>query len=485
MQKNRKNLILYLIITIAVLLFFSVRTSPIYSLKLGDYGNNDAATGMLIGKYWLEGVIPYKDLFALGGPLYFLIQAVGWGIAGRTGIFVCQIISYFIFLVFMRKALLHFCSGKAANIVGVLSVLVYIALCSGGDSTAEWCLSLTAVQFYLALRESEDEKKNRMNFVLSGVLCAGVFFIDPLSGGMIYGLTVFRAPDIFGRDRRKSRSGYVLSFILGAAIVCLPVLVYFAVYGCLNDMFRAMLLYPLKGMVMESERAVLIHKMAKCILVLPLLGAGVYCFLKSDRNIRKADGAAIWKKEKRSGTRIVLCAVFQILFLMLCRNDWYAYLITIPGIMIAVAVFISAEGKSRKVLLTAGTMLITAGICFSPLKNYGFYMTDGVPDVVEEFLADLESFQTENEECRMLFLDSDSTWYLLTNQKPDYRYFTDQTDLASWDVEIAGEKERYLSRKNDVIISTEHGWHGQDFDNYTLIQVYLKTRGNICIYVPY
>lgn len=509
MLKNRKYCILYLIITIAVLLLFSVRTSPVYSFQLGDYGNNAAATGMLIGKYWLQGVIPYKDLFALGGPLYFLVQAVGWGIAERTGILILQMLNYFIFLLFMRKILLHFCSEKAANILCFLSVFAYIALCCGGDSATEWCLSLTAALLFFASRERESVKENRIKFLTMGILCGGVFLLEPISGGVAYGLVIFVCLDVRrknsrmagetdkrsagGKSYKKNDIGYLLYFIVGAAILCIPFAAYFAAYGCLDDMFRAMLLYPLRGMILESDMVVVLHKIVKCILAVPLLGAGICSYITSKKNnrlllsngeCREACHVELRSQGLRQGVLMIICAVFQIIFLMLCRNDWYFYLINIPAFMSALAVFVSVNRKTIMLFLTAGTIVITAGICFNPLKNYCYYLMDGVPDVAEEFLTDLKAFQSENEQCTMLFLDTDSTWYLLTGQKPEYRYFTDQTNLASWDERIAVEKESYLFRKNDVIISTEHGWTGQDFEKYSLIQVYLKKRGNICIYIP-
>ncbi len=524
MQKSGKYWILYLVIAVAAMLLFSVRTSPVYSFLLGDYGGNEASTGMLIGKYWLQGTVPYKDLFAMGSPLYFLIQAVGWGISERTGIFVLQILNYFIFLIFMTKALRNFCSEKASNIFGLLSIVLYMALCCGGDSATEWCLSFTAVLLFLAFRKTGSVKKTNLKFLAMGILCSSVFMIEPISGGMVYGLSVFTLVAVCRKERRKNDrhsvgTGYVISFLVGFVILCIPFVTYFSVYGCLNDMFRAMLLYPIHEMVLESEMAVIIHKLVKCVLVVPLFAAGIvfcisvkrdhcgisvkrdhcgisvkrdhcgisvkrdYCGISVEEDQRAVD--VMFRKQRlSSGILMIVCAVCQGVFLLLCRNDWYFYLMNIPGIMIALAFFVSVNRKKVMVFLTAGTIVVTAGIGFSPLKNYCYYLADGVPEVAEEFLTDLQSFQTRNEQCRMLFLDTDSTWYLLIDQKSQYRYFSDQTNLASLNGEIAKEKERYLSLDNDVIISTEHGWTGQDFEKYSLTQVYLKKRGNICIYVP-
>lgn len=485
MLKSRKYLILYLAAAAVGMLLFSVRTSPIYPFELGDYGGNAAATGMLMGKYWLQGEIPYKDLVALGGPLYFLIQAAGWGMAERTGIFILQILNYFVFLLLMRKILLRFCRKKIADIFALLSVFPYIALCCGGDSTTEWGLALMAGLLFLALQETESERKNKKNLLAAGALCGSVFMLDPINGGAAYGTAAFLLLSLCGKCRGKKRVSYVAVFLLGAAIVCVPFLIYFVAHGCLNEMLRVIILYPLRGMVLESDLVVIVHKIVKCMLAFPLLAAGIQCCTEARKICREVglEGSGASDKQMQAGTVMVVCAVFQIISLMLCRNDWYYYLANIPGMIVAAAVFVSVNKGKMKKLLPVGTAVLTVGICLQPLKNYCNYLLDGVPEVLEEFRADLESFQEENEECKILFLNTDSTWYLIADLKPEYRYFTDQTDLSSWDSSVAAETESYLAGENDVIISTEKGWNGQNFENYSLIQVYLKKRGNLCIYV--
>ena len=62
----------------AALVLLSTRTSPLYPLLMGSYVGNDVSAIMLIAKYWIAGeIVPYRELFAMGGPLYFLIHAAG------------------------------------------------------------------------------------------------------------------------------------------------------------------------------------------------------------------------------------------------------------------------------------------------------------------------------------------------------------------------------------------------------------------------
>ncbi|MGN0332764.1 MAG: hypothetical protein ACI4D9_07055, partial [Lachnospiraceae bacterium] len=133
------------LLLVAVILIFASHTSPIYSLLLGDYGNNTASAAMLIGKGWAEGnALPYKDLFAMGGPLYFLIQTIGWLIAGRMGIFILEVISFAVFSCLMAQTIRRFASEKTVAVCLGLGTIVYAALCAAGNSTFEWCLPFIA-----------------------------------------------------------------------------------------------------------------------------------------------------------------------------------------------------------------------------------------------------------------------------------------------------------------------------------------------------
>ena len=88
MKKEIRAYLISLPAAIFIMMVFSCTTSPFFDLAYGDYYGNHSSTALLIGKEWLADAIPYKDLFVTGGPLYYLIQAAGWGIAGRTGVWL-------------------------------------------------------------------------------------------------------------------------------------------------------------------------------------------------------------------------------------------------------------------------------------------------------------------------------------------------------------------------------------------------------------
>ena len=90
MKKNLGIISILIIIATLFVTVFSHTTSPIYPCINPNY--TDSPAFQIIGKYWSEGVIPYKDLWDMKGPYIFLMNAIGYGLTGtRTGVYLLQI----------------------------------------------------------------------------------------------------------------------------------------------------------------------------------------------------------------------------------------------------------------------------------------------------------------------------------------------------------------------------------------------------------
>lgn len=113
------------------------------------------------------------------------------------------------------------------------------------------------------------------------------------------------------------------------------------------------------------------------------------------------------------------------------------------------------------------------------------FLRAGVPDVVNEFYEDAQSFEAENPGYRFIALDTDCAYFLLLDKLPEYRYFTDQTELSAYDPAVKEAVDGYLSGEPaDILFVTERGYIGRELDKYTLIQVYLEYGGSLFVYLP-
>lgn len=462
--------LILLLFSTLVLLISASHTSPVYDLLLGDYRNNTASAAMVIGKYWAEGMaIPYKDLFSMGGPLYFFFQALGWFIAGRMGIFILEVISFTVFLWLIMQATTHLVSKKAKALSIIVGVVVYTALCSAGNSTFEWCIPFISGGYYIAFREKR--MLDCKNMLLLGILCGCVLVIDFRAGGLLYGIVIWAigcSISIFNKDGWKR----IIFCIIGIITPILIAVYVFVSLDSLKGMLQGTFIYPIYALFSGFDSLlVIVHKGMKCLLLLPMLVAG----------------SILLHREKcfaSLGTGMLFSGVVCGMFLLCGDNQWYYYLSALPSVIVGIALLYPQNKEKKTCVIEIFSVLLVLGLAIVPLKNYFSFLKTGTLDVVNEFFEDAQDFEEENPDYRYFALDTDNSYFLLLDKMPDYRYFANQTELSSYDSAIGEEVEKYLNEgMADVVFITERGYIGRDLEKYNLTQVYLKYGGSLFIYI--
>ena len=78
---------LLLALAVAFVTFYSFSTSPLFN----NYEYVDSSVYKVIGRGWVDGLVPYVDLWDQKGPLIYFINAVGYWIAGSDiGVWLVQ-----------------------------------------------------------------------------------------------------------------------------------------------------------------------------------------------------------------------------------------------------------------------------------------------------------------------------------------------------------------------------------------------------------
>lgn len=467
-MKHKKLLegICFLGLATIVLLAFSTRTSPLYSLLYGDYTGNEVSHAMLIGKYWVQGKIPYKDLYLIGGPVYFAIQAAGWMIGGRIGILILQIINFTLYLFFTEKTVEFFATKKKAIIYVGFSVIPYIALCSGGNSSEEWSLSILAIILWLIFSECQSASLMNKKIALLGVLSGIVLFLQWQALGIaVVGYIYFTFLIVKKREWKK------LAILAGSIIF--PVVIifgYFYRFDCIREMIECALIYPVKIQIYEgfSDIEIIAHKMIKCFFYVPCLIGGVQIYRKG----RKEIGIIV--------SSLVLSSVGVLMF---NDNNWVHYLTVIPIIPLTFAIFEKTNNKSNVVNLIFACSYIV--LCCIPLKNYGSYILEGVQGGAAEFYVAFTTYLEEYPDNQWLMVDTDSSYLIMADETPNVKFYAMQSKLAEYDKDVENALKKYVddSSETDVLISSEQRWGKWESEEYNLTQVYIKYRGNISIYV--
>ncbi len=225
-------------------LLFSMSTSPLYTDSIGT----DSGIFMTIGKYWTTGVVPYVGLWDQKGPCIFAINALGWRLTGNWyGLFAIQVLCLFLTLLAVYRTFRASFSGKRSLLLTLLCVgilrLVYV-----GNSTEEYllpllCLSFERILLYVRRYRPESPEHRPADAFLYGVTFSFCLLTRLTNALGLCGAVLAVAIALAVNRRWINLLENMAAFLLGAAALCLPFVVYFRQKDALSDLLYGTLLY--------------------------------------------------------------------------------------------------------------------------------------------------------------------------------------------------------------------------------------------------
>ena len=330
------------------LYLFSYSTSPRYE-SFGD----DSAIFQAVGKCWADGLLPYVGAFENKGALLFAIDALGYLIYPRDGIFLLQVPFMYFSMLFTWRAVELFCSRRTTFALWLFMILWRAAIFYEGNRTEEYSMPFLLAGTYLFLRWLRDGK----NFC-------------PPSIGFVYGLgfgacVLLRTTNclpiccyvllttfaLIRAGAFKNIRQNFLSFWAGFATIVLPFVIYFAAHGALYDMiYGTILINVLHATSFNPDHADFIDLMVpyglfRLNLLLWFIAASLVAIVLDRKNFLAWSG---------------LVTGAAMLFMLMKGRPFYGYPELIAGILpLMFAVFVELRTK----LLTSKNFFRRAIYC--------------------------------------------------------------------------------------------------------------------------
>lgn len=229
---------------------FSYTTSPLYSA----WGNTpDSPIFQIIGKYWAEGAVPYKDLWDMKGPFVFIVNAMGYAlIDNKVGVYLIQCVSLFLTIRVIYNSFALYFSRKRSFLLTLLSLAGLAYIYEGGNLTEEYILFPLSLSFYYILKwidayESNHIIKHPPKYAAIYGMVLGLCLMSRLTNalGLCAAVGVIALALLWHREYRNLMSNIVV-FFLGFGIATIPFFVYFYHHAALEDMWKAIFLFPLR-----------------------------------------------------------------------------------------------------------------------------------------------------------------------------------------------------------------------------------------------
>ena len=421
--------LLFLMSALAGVALFTESTSPLFS----GWGY-DSAMFQTMGKYWAEGYLPYVDLYDHKGPMIFFINALGYALDGRTGVYIIQVLSIAASeSIAYRLVADRLGRGKALTLA-LLLPLILAANWQEGNTTEEYILPLLLGSYYWmarwcgGLEEGRFAHKAGAAFVYG--LCFGFALMTRVTNALGVCLGVaFITVLLAVKGEWKNLLANAGTFLLGAAVPVLPFCVYFAAHGALYDMWYGTLLYNLDYLSSSGfpRPEGLVQLLVLVRLYLPgwcLMAAALWQLLSRERERETAE-AWLW----------LLVAAGNTLFLYTLNSYAHYGIVLLPFFYLAIRE-LAADSKPGLRKLSAGLALcMTAAVLLSSglrvYKNYTVRLPDSAYEEIVDYgdgYEELVALIPREGRDSFVAFNCPRRLYLEQELRPAFRFFT----LQQW-----------------------------------------------------
>jgi len=455
MKENLKKLFICFLVAFICITICS-KNSFLYAFN--DWVDGNAFFTM--GKGWMNGLIPYKDLFEQKGPILYLLYGLGTLISNSSfiGIYFLEIISFSFFLYYAWK-LSSFYLKKEENCFLILllgSIVASSISFVQGGSAEEFCLPFLSFSCYEFFKYIKNNSWNKKSLFFNGFVAGIVALIKfNLLGFWFIWMAFLFFRTIFEKKYKEAFLSCIY-FLIGMFLPILVFCIYFFLVGGLKDFLKSYILFNINSYTVKETFLKRIYKMVitikehmlfnPIICILTLLGFFHVIVSKEKYHL--------WEK---------LFVIFSYIFLCLgiyfgTPSNTYYYLLNefyiIFGILAFLNFFEKLPIKNSSYFLCFFICCVISAFFLSQSNNLNDLSLKKEDYVQYKF--DQKIKQVEN--ASLLNYDAlDGGFYTYSNILPSTKYFMMQNVSYDRFPDILDEQNRMIKEKQvDFVIVREY-----------------------------
>lgn len=411
--------------------------------------SRDSGVFLYVGWRWLNGDIPYKDVWDHKPPLIYVVDALGLTITPDTmwGVWILQCL----FLFFAIFTLYKLCAGEFGNLAAITAVVILtsglVTLLEQGNVTEEYALAFQALCLHLFVRAQRMDFPLRSTFWLG--LTAGLAFnFKQTTIGLWIAFALILA---FTRLRQRNfpwRDG--LTFLAGFLLPTVVIVVYFASQNALTDFWEQAYLYNFTYINKHEGIRSLIPVFTKGFLL--LTNGGILYLLVASW---LAAFAYLWKLRNADFNPLVWLAFIglpiEVLLITTSGRSiihYYLTLLPVAGILIGSIAFtipnlLGESFERAKAFMPALLLAVTLLLQVNQIRNYPSYVSVmGLNETtpVIEYIK-----QNTNEGDTVLIIGAESAVNFMTRREAPTRY------VYQYPLQLLGRRTMFEEYFNDIL----------------------------------
>ena len=257
-------------------------SSPLAADFTADY-----AVFQTMARGWIDGMLPYRDLFDHKGPVTYLLYMLGFLICpGKTGVYIVEVI-----FAATTFELLFRC-GRALNISNRLNycalavgLVLFGCLVTGGATVEEWSLPFQLIPLLYGLKWLLGQHVRIITTAFVSGICFGIVAMIRINdNAIVCGLCIGIMATMILHRQIADCLRCIAAFISGAALAILPFIIYFGVHHSIDDFLYSILTFNLHYRSAWTEPDTLSSLMTKLLKMTPTLVAPVSAYVYDRRH---------------------------------------------------------------------------------------------------------------------------------------------------------------------------------------------------------
>jgi hypothetical protein len=445
-MENKKNSKIDLLSYLGVLvLSFVVSLQSNSNIFVYREQGVDSAVFQYVAKMMKLGFLPYKDTFDHKGPLLYLIDLAGLSVNEKWGIWLVELVFLSVTFIFMYKSFRLWAGRLISLFVLLISFSPFGDYFYGGNFSEEYSLPFIAVSLYIFLDYFKNDKINDLRLIACGFSFGAVMLLRANNAGLWPAMCLFVLIYCFIRKDLKPVVRYICMFLIGIAVILVPISVWLFSKGIFSDFIDCYL-----GFNMLYSKSGFLTKLNGIKLFLsdpPVSLSVIICLFFALKN----------KSYKAFGYVALILAVLA--FISLPEKVYTHYgIVIIPVIMCPYAVLFS-NIKKEKISLINGlkyvialfsAVLILTPTSFSLYERAVYDLShvgeEYYPETYEYVVAFTDYYTGKDD--RVIYFGNCNRYYLLTDRLSASR-FSYQSPIFDTSAELGWSDEFFDTLKSD------------------------------------
>ena len=381
------------LLTIIFLIIFSIFLSLGTNFSQINHNilSHDCGIFSYIAFAMQKGRVLYKETWDNKGPLLYFIYYIGFLINSKYGVYLLELISIFISVLFGYKTIKLITDKKLYSIIGIIYTFsVWGVTFEGGTFSESFALPLMFIGIYLFTKKIfKGQKLKNLEIVILGILTALIASLRLNMLAIFLALFLVIGIDLIFEKQFKEILRWLAYGVLGFIIAIIPILIYLiynkALVDCMNTAYFGILSGFNSGTIINKIRVLIsmiitFNISGGSILILGFIITSILLII--NKNITN-------KNYKKYIMCIILAIVINLYANSVAGAYQMHYLLTfIPILAMAISLAIKLYDTIKlyywkKIILL---VIVVLSLSYTGYKDYIFYCGKRTEKVSENSL---------------------------------------------------------------------------------------------------